>query len=75
MKNRNISIPFSGAGRTRSFKQLSLPPFALTFALVLMGSVPAKADLSHAQAAATLAEQGNAWAAGDSVGAASQFRR
>lgn len=73
MKNTNLSISLSVSKRRISFKQLGIPSFALTVALALMGSLPAKADFSRAQAAAILAAEGNAWAAGDSVGAASQF--
>lgn len=73
MKNTNLSISPSVAKRKYLPSNPAYLSFALTVALVLMSSLPAKADLSRTQAAAILATEGNAWAAGDSVGAARQF--
>ncbi len=63
MKNTNLSISTERCKERISSKQLGSLSFALTVALVLMSSLPAKADLSRTQAAAILAAEGNAWAA------------
>ncbi|HZI56744.1 MAG TPA: hypothetical protein VFF39_08215 [Verrucomicrobiae bacterium] len=63
MKNTNLSISLSVARREYLPSNSAYLSFALTVALVLMSSLPAKADLSRTQAAAILAAEGNAWAA------------